>query len=143
MRNGNIHNHVSFLVLSQVRQIPIRPSLSRSILPNKEKVSTPTSIGSRWWQIDRERIRFSIHYFSRSLGYPGASAEDRIEDPSGEADDGGGGENGLPIAVAEMKNESGQINADETGDGAGRVHQTEERTSVLRHQILGGEGVGE
>ena len=57
--------------------------------------------------------------------YSRSSAEHGVENPSREADERSGGENGFPIAVAEMQNEAGEINADESRNGAGGVHHAE------------------
>ena len=74
--------------------------------------------------------------------YSRSSAEHGVKYPPGKADERSSGENGFPIAVAEMENEAGEINADESRNGAGGVHHAEKRTGVLRNQILNGGGGG-
>lgn len=59
------------------------------------------------------------------LRYSIPLSEDGVENPSGEADDGRGNEDRFPIAVAEVQDEARHVNADEAGDGAGRVHHAE------------------
>ena len=87
-------------------------------------------------------MRKSESLFRTTSGYSVTPAEDGVEEPTGEADDGRSGKDGAPIPVAQMQDEAGQIDADEARDRPRRVHQTKQRARVLGDQILGGWGAG-